>query len=120
MEGYDRLSGLDASFLALERDETPMHIGSLAILEGAPFFDDEGRFRIGDARHLVGSRLHLIPRFRKKPMTVPLDLGRPIWVDDERFDVAYHVRLTPLHRPGTRAQLLTLFATVPSTTLCGT
>ena len=78
MEGYDRLSGLDASFLALERDETPMHIGSLAILEGAPFFDDEGRFRIGDARHLVRSRLHLIPRFRKKPMSVPLDLGRPI------------------------------------------
>jgi WS/DGAT/MGAT family acyltransferase len=117
MEGYDRLSGLDASFLALERDETPMHIGSLAILEGAPFFDDEGRFRIGDARHLVGSRLHLIPRFRKKPMTVPLDLGRPIWVDDERFDVAYHVRLTALPRPGTRAQLLTLFERVQSQAL---
>jgi len=114
MEGYDRLSGLDASFLALERDETPMHIGSLAILEGAPFFDDEGRFRIGDARHLVRSRLHLIPRFRKKPMSVPLDLGRPIWVDDERFDVAYHVRLTALPRPGTRAQLLTLFERVQS------
>jgi len=62
----------------------------------------------------VRSRLHLIPRFRKKPMSVPLDLGRPIWVDDERFDVAYHVRLTALPRPGTRAQLLTLFERVQS------
>src|SRR5262249_33073943 len=86
-------------------------------LEGAPFFDDAGRFRIGDARHLVASRLHLIPRFRKKPMGVPLDLGRPIWVDDDRFDVAYHVRLTALPRPGTRAQLLTLFERVQTQVL---
>jgi diacylglycerol O-acyltransferase len=112
MHEYDRLSGLDASFLALERIETPMHIGSLAVLEGAPFFDDEGRFKIADARHLVASRLHLIPRFRKRPMTVPFDLGRPIWVDDPRFDVAYHVRLTALPAPGTRAQLLALFERV--------
>jgi len=112
IDGYDRLSGLDASFLALERIETPMHIGSLAILEGDPFFDDDGRFRIGDARNLVASRLHLIPRFRKRPMSVPFDLGRPIWVDDPRFDVAYHVRLTALPHPGTRAQLLALFERV--------
>ena len=100
MHGYDRLSGLDASFLALERVETPMHIGSLAVLEGGPFFDDDGRFKIADARHLVASRLHLIPRFRKRPMSVLFDLGRPIWVDDPRFDVAYHVRLTALPNPG--------------------
>jgi len=112
MHGYDRLSGLDASFFALERIETPMHIGSLAVLEGGPFFDDDGRFRIADVRHLVASRLHLIPRFRKRPMTVPFDLGRPIWVDDPRFDVAYHVRLTALPNPGTRAQLLALFERV--------
>jgi WS/DGAT/MGAT family acyltransferase len=112
MHGYDRLSGLDASFLALERVETPMHIGSLAILEGGPFFDDDGRFRIADVRHLVASRLHVIPRFRKRPMAVPFDLGRPIWVDDPRFDVAYHVRLTALPNPGTRAQLLALFERV--------
>jgi WS/DGAT/MGAT family acyltransferase len=112
--GYDRLSGVDASFLALERIETPMHIGSLVILEGGPFFDDEGRFRISDVRALVASRLHLIPRFRQKPMDVPFGWGRPIWVDDDRFDVAYHVRLTALPSPGSRAQLLTLFERVES------
>ncbi|MBM3659540.1 MAG: wax ester/triacylglycerol synthase family O-acyltransferase [Actinobacteria bacterium] len=112
MSGYDRLSGLDASFLVLERIETPMHIGSLAILEGRAFFDERGRFRLADVRRLVSSRLHLIPRFRKRVMEVPLGLGRPVWVDDARFDVGYHVRLTALPAPGSRAQLLALFERV--------
>ena len=112
MSPYDRLSGLDAGFLALERIETPMHIGSLAILEGEPFFDERGRFRLAEVRGLVGSRLHLIPRFRKRVMDVTLGIGRPIWVDDERFDIGYHVRLTALPTPGTRAQLLALFERV--------
>ena len=117
MRGYDRLSGLDAGFLALERAETPMHIGSLAILEGPPFFDDRGRFRLAEARRLVASRLHLIPRFRRRVMDVPLGIGRPVWVDDERFDIGYHVRLTALPAPGSRAQLLALFERVEAQVL---
>ena len=112
MSGYDRLSGLDASFLALERIETPMHIGSLAILEGAPFFDERGRFRLAEVRRLVASRLHFIPRFRKRVMEVPFGLGRPVWIDDERFDIGYHVRLTALPAPGSRTELLALFERV--------
>jgi diacylglycerol O-acyltransferase / wax synthase len=114
MNGYDRLSGVDSSFLALERIETPMHIGWLAVFEGEPFFDDRGRFRLSAAREIVAKRLNLIPRFRQRPMSVPFDVGRPIWVDDPRFDVAYHVRLTALPNPGTRAQLLALFERVQS------
>ena len=114
MAGYDRLSGLDASFLGLERLETPMHDGSLTVFERGPFFDDRGRFRLADARNLVASRLHLIPRFRQCIQRVPLDAGEPIWVDDERFDIGYHVRLTALPAPGTRGQLLALFERVQS------
>jgi len=106
---YDRLTGLDASFLHLERLETPMHVGALTVLEGEPFFGPGGRFRISDARDLVASRLHLIPRFRKRVMSVPLEAGQPIWVDDERFDIGYHVRLTALPAPGGRGELLALF-----------
>ncbi|MGH9049854.1 MAG: wax ester/triacylglycerol synthase domain-containing protein, partial [Acidimicrobiia bacterium] len=105
---HDRLSALDSSFLHLERLETPMHVGALSVFEGEPFLDDRGHFRLADVRDLVSSRLHLIPRFRKRLMHVPGELGRPIWVDDDRFDIGYHVRLTALPAPGTRAQLLTL------------
>ena len=47
---YDRLSALDASFLHLESPETPMHVGSLGIFDGAPFFDGSGRFRLAEVR----------------------------------------------------------------------
>lgn len=112
MASYDRLGAMDASFLHLERLETPMHVGALSVFEGGAFFDEAGRFRLADARRLVDSRLHLIPRFRKRLMDVPLAQGRPIWVDDERFDISYHVRLTALPAPGSREQLLTLCARI--------
>lgn len=108
MTDHDRLSALDASFLHLESPETPMHVGALGIFEGEAFLDASGRFRLAEVRALVTSRLHLIPRFRKRLMAVPMDQGRPIWVDDDRFDISHHVRLTALPRPGTREQLLTL------------
>jgi WS/DGAT/MGAT family acyltransferase len=106
------LTALDNSFLQLERLETPMHVGALTVFQGAPFFTKSGRFRLKKVRELVGSRLHLVPRYRKKVMRVPIDAGQPIWVDDERFDIGYHVRLTALPSPGTRGQLLALFERV--------
>ena len=109
---HDRMTALDASFLHLERLETPMHVGALTVLEGEPFFGPGDRFRLAEVRDLVASRLHLIPRFRKRVMNVPLDAGQPIWVDDDRFDIGYHVRLTALPAPGSRSQLLALFERV--------
>jgi diacylglycerol O-acyltransferase / wax synthase len=105
---YDRLSALDESFLHLERVETPMHVGAVAVLERDPFYDAAGQFRLDAVRELVASRLQLIPRFRQRVMPVPLAQGRPIWVDHEDFDIADHVRLTALPAPGTRRQLLEL------------
>ena len=32
----DRMSPLDASFLAIEDENTPMHIGNVSIFEGPP------------------------------------------------------------------------------------
>src|SRR5215213_4133096 len=106
--GYDRLTALDESFLHLERPETPMHVGAVAVLERAPFLDADGRFRLDDVRTLVASRLQLIPRFRKRVMHVPFGRGRPVWVDHEHFDIADHVRFTELPAPGSRRQLFHL------------
>ncbi|HTL85379.1 MAG TPA: wax ester/triacylglycerol synthase family O-acyltransferase [Acidimicrobiia bacterium] len=108
MAKYDRLTSLDASFLHLERLEYPMHVGAMSILEGESFLDADGQFRIQEVRDLVLSRLDLMPRFRRRLMPVPYDQGRPIWVDDTRFDISYHVRLTALPRPGSWEQLVAL------------
>lgn len=81
----DRLSGLDASFLALEEGGAHMHVGSCMLFEGsAPAYDDL-------AAHLE-RRLHLVPRYRRKLAFVPLEQGRPVWVDDPHFNLAYHLR----------------------------
>jgi len=117
MAQYDRLTSLDTSFLHLERLEYPMHVGAVSVLEGTPFTGPDGRFRIDEVRDLVLSRLPLMPRFRKRLMGVPYDQGRPIWVDDDRFDITYHVRLTALPKPGSWEQLVALTTRVQESLL---
>ncbi|MBA2496143.1 MAG: wax ester/triacylglycerol synthase family O-acyltransferase [Acidimicrobiia bacterium] len=111
---YERLTALDSAFLHIEAAHQPMHVGGLCIVEGRSFRDAEGRFRLDDLRAVVDARLRLVPRFRKKLMTVTLDQGRPIWVDDEAFDLAYHVRHAALPTPGSETQLRSLFERVQS------
>jgi len=108
MSKYDRLSALDASFLHMERLEYPMHVGAVSVYEGGRLVDRQGRFRIDEVRDLVLSRMPLMPRFRRRLMPVLYDQGRPIWVDDDRFDITYHVRHTALPKPGDWEQLVAL------------
>lgn len=94
----DRMNPLDASFLYLEDGITHMHIGSCAIFEGsAPPYDELVR--------LFAGKLPLIPRYRQHVRFVPLDLGRPVWVDDPHFRLEYHVRHTALPPPGSEKDL---------------
>ncbi len=102
---YDRLSPLDSVFLHVENEHQPLHVGALSYFERGPLLDDEGRFDLARVRRHIESRLHLVPRFRKRIMTVPFEQGRPIWVDDPDFDLAYHVRLTAIPAPGNEAQV---------------
>jgi WS/DGAT/MGAT family acyltransferase len=55
-----------------------------------------------------------VPRYRQKLRTVPLRLGRPVWVDDPDFDLRYHVRRTALPAPGGDQQLAALMGRVMS------
>src|SRR3712207_1559597 len=101
----DRLSAIDAGFLAQEKANTHMHIGGLALFEGEPPGLDEFLAHIE-------SRLHLVPRYRQKLATPPLETGRPLWVDDPTFNLAYHVRHSALPPPGEERALLDLCARI--------
>jgi len=94
----DRLTPIDASFLHQERQASHMHIGGLAIFEAPP------PSREDFTAHLE-SRLHLVPRYRQKIATPPLQTGRPLWVDDPNFNLDYHLRHTALPKPGSLEQL---------------
>ena len=105
----DRLSSLDASFLYLEGPTTPMHVGSLTLFQEAPGIIDHDRLV-----RLIRDRIAYVPRYRQRLREVPGNLANPVWVDDERFDVTYHVRRSALPAPGSIEQLHELVARIMS------
>jgi diacylglycerol O-acyltransferase len=103
----DRLTAVDASFLAQEGPSSHMHIGGLVLCEGpAPGYEE--------MLDHVRTRLHLVPRYRQRLAQPPLETGRPLWVDDPTFNLEYHVRQTALPAPGTEDQLMRLVARIMS------
>jgi diacylglycerol O-acyltransferase / wax synthase len=98
MPNADRLSGLDASFLAFEKDGAHMHVGSVLVFDGpAPGYNEF-------VAHLE-RRLHLVPRYRQRLAFPPFGIGRPLWVDDPHFNVRYHLRHAGLPAPGSDDEL---------------
>ena len=94
----DRLSPSDMSSLLAERGPIHVHVGATLVVEGmAPPFDEL-------VAH-VQRRLSLVPRFRQRVTRTPLGLDNPVWADDPRFDIRWHVRHAALPKPGTMAQL---------------
>jgi diacylglycerol O-acyltransferase / wax synthase len=97
----ERMSILDSGFYYLEDENKPMHVGSVAVFEGpAPAY--------GDLVRLLLSKLPRVPRYRQRVREVPFHLGRPVWTDDEHFQILYHVRHTAVPAPGGAEQLRNL------------
>ena len=103
----DRLSTLDNSFLALEESTTPMHVGSVMVFDAPTEGFDYDRL-VG----IIERRIAYVPRYRQRVRTIPGHLANPVWIDDERFDVTYHVRRSALPRPGGDEQLEELIARI--------
>ncbi|HWI72151.1 MAG TPA: wax ester/triacylglycerol synthase family O-acyltransferase [Baekduia sp.] len=103
----DRLTAVDASFLAQEGPASHMHIGGIVICEGpAPGYEE--------MLDHIRTRLHLVPRYRQRLAQPPLETGRPLWVDDPTFNLEYHVRQTALPAPGSEDQLMRLVGRIMS------
>ncbi len=103
----DRLTALDVSFLYLEETTTVMHVGSVMVFDAPDNGFDYERL----LRH-ISARIAFVPRYRQRVRQVPGRLANPVWVDDERFDISYHVQRSALPRPGTTEQLRELVARI--------
>src|SRR3954452_9446742 len=107
-----QLTSLDAQFLALETKRQTGHVGGLAILDASTRVD---RTLDCDAvKDLLRQRLPLLPPFRWRLTEVPLGLDYPYWIDDEDFDLDYHVRELALPKPGSDEQLAEQVARIMS------
>ncbi|WP_017936040.1 WS/DGAT/MGAT family O-acyltransferase [Nocardioides sp. Iso805N] len=105
----DRLSARDLAFLTRETLTTQHHLASIEILEPG-----ESGFDYDTLLNLVADRLSFVPRYRQRVQLIPGRLANPVWVDDERFDIEYHVRRSAVPRPGSLDQLRDLVGRIIS------
>ncbi len=110
---YDRLSAMDTSFLIFENQATHMHVAATVVFEKGPLATPNGGVDIERIRTYIESRLFRIPRYRQRLAWIPLE-NYPVWVDDDHFNIDYHVRHTSLPRPGDERQLKRLSARIVS------
>ncbi len=104
-----QISGSDAAFLYAESPTSPMHIASLNIVEGSLKFED--------FKNIIASKLHLIPKFRQRLLSVPMNLDYPYWVDDPNFDLDLHLNRIKLPDPSNWKTLRNLTSTLFSSPL---
>lgn len=102
-----QLSGLDSAFLYLETENAPMHIGGVSILDPRT---PDGLFTLDTLRKVLAARLHRSRTFTERLASVPLNLGKPYWVEDESFDLDRHLERTQLPEPGGWRELSALTA----------
>jgi diacylglycerol O-acyltransferase / wax synthase len=107
-----QLTSLDSQFLALETRRQTGHVASVAILD--PSTTPTGSLAVADIETLITERLPLLPPLRWRLREVPLGLDYPYWVDDEDFDLHFHVRELGLAAPGTDQQLADQVARIVS------
>jgi len=100
------MSSIDAAFIYLERREIPLHIAGLCVFDGEIPFANFVRS--------VGSKLHLLPRYRQVVVQPPFNLGHPSWEDDQRFDIRRHILRTTVAAPGGREELEALVSRILS------
>jgi diacylglycerol O-acyltransferase / wax synthase len=110
---HERLSALDATFLAIEDRCSHMHIGSVGVFEPEPAAPPGGALDPERIQHLVSVVLDGVPRYRQRIETSPM-FGHPVWVDDASFNLHYHLRHTRLPLPGDERQLKRLAGRVMS------
>lgn len=109
----ERMTGLDAAFLAMESEGHPMHTLKLLVLEPLP-----GARSLADSLEAgLRERLHLLPALTRRALEVPHGLHHPLWIDDPQLDLAPHLHCCVLPSPGGAAELDALIAEVAAAPL---
>lgn len=104
-----RMSGADAFMLSYETPTNYMHTLKVAIID--PSTDADG-WDYQRMREVFLNRIHLIPVFRYKCVPAPLSLNHPHWVEDEDFNIDYHLRRVACPAPGDQRALCEFISSV--------
>jgi WS/DGAT/MGAT family acyltransferase len=102
-----RLSGLDASFLYLETSSQLLHVCGLLTLDGSTM---PGGCSFTRFKEQLGSRVAVIPAFRRKLHNPLWNLSHPVWIEDDDFDLDHHLHRIGVPAPGDGHELAELCA----------
>lgn len=105
----ERLRPRDLAFLEHETATTPRHNATVETFDPGDSDFDYDRFVA-----LIQDRISFVPRYRQRVVEVPGHLANPAWIDDDHFDIGYHVRRSALPRPGSTEQLRELVSRIIS------
>ena len=103
---WRRLTLVDWSNLALESRDAPMHIGAIAILDGAGLQQTAGTLDPAMLLSRLDRRLSRVPELRQRLWYPGLFRGRPVWVDDQDFSIGRHVHVRALPAGANESDLL--------------
>lgn len=84
------VKGFDATWLYLETDQTPMHVGALQLFDLPPHLSHSGAF-YDAVKAQISARLPLVPAYRRRISHTPLHMDHPVWIADKNFDILNHV-----------------------------
>ena len=98
----ERLSGFDATFVYAESPVSRFEIASCVVVDPPSSLVP---YAFDTVKAVVEQRLHLTPRMRQRLVHVPLELDRPVWVDDPDFDICNHLKRGALPAPGGQVEL---------------
>ncbi|MBT8164997.1 MAG: wax ester/triacylglycerol synthase family O-acyltransferase [Acidimicrobiia bacterium] len=104
-----QLNGIDTTFLNMETPTQQGHVGGVVIVDPSTA---PGEWGFATIRQLIEDRIHLLPPFRRRLVTVPLEVDNPYWVEDAHFDLDFHLRHIAVPSPGGRTELAELVARI--------
>jgi len=108
------LSALDATFIYLESEHSPMAIGGVYVFDAK---DAPKSFSYDAWQAVVQDRLRESKVFRERLVEVPWDLSFPYWIRDPDFDLQAHLPRVRLAEPGGMQELMGLAAEIWSEVL---
>jgi WS/DGAT/MGAT family acyltransferase len=101
---------MDASFLYMETPTVHLHVVGVLIIDPT----DAPDFSVEKLKSVLLDRMHLIKPFRRRLVEVPFRLGRPVWIEDEGFDIDQHIRRVAVPGPGSMHELAELVGDIAS------
>ena len=102
MAGTKRLNPLDASWLAVDSIDTPMHVGSLLIFQVPEDAPDDFAAKLFAS---LKSHTEAHPPWNLKLKSPALRRVLPVWTYEDDLDMDYHVRHSALPKPSGEREL---------------